>query len=978
MNHYQQQHYAHAGGTPISPYYAARQRFEQQAQVKPAQPAGHSLHSLPFRSRSSVDLSQPPPQHPQQQQQQQHRPHHQGGNQPTAQGHSNAHARPQTQYNVQRPLYQPPYASQPQYGQQSPTRSQPQYAQQSPTRTQPPYAPQQPAQPSAPYAPQRTYGYPTPSPTSSQTPAPTYFANQQQQQQRQQPLPQPHYASAFGGARPQMVHQQPPQQPAPAPQPSRIVGHPFVPPRSPQPVQAPPLTTTKSSAPQSGGSRRPLPTPAQGRPRPMSMPPQPPPNINGPPASSHGSHHSSTSSLSHIIPKSSFPSTMHRATSPLPNAPRSESPTRRPLPSPTHGVAPLPTTSSPDPRASSVPRTVNMNFNRTPSPEKQQSQSGFPANGISSTNSSPTRPTSQGRALPTSPTAPPDLSQLQRGPNMLARQGTVSAMVSRFGRNTQNNAPSTEQVAPANSSYGPRPPTRASTLPPATSAPPPPAMSDNRTGSTGQGGSDEEEYQTADEEDPPAELNVEALVADAPSPQYGILDLPKRTPAVFRNPSPEAETASPQYGIRNLPARSKSVIDHRIAWERAEQGIIASTPSRSGTSTGGRGAATEPTSPSKSVVSSSPTKVRADNLNIQRAPIQPSQSPQPQTPQQERKLPMPAVRQPQPSYSDRQPSWTLPTADLEKIQKQTHSGNQMTSNAFRFAAMSLAEEHNKSAATPSKPLTQIPALPKPPAQIVPSGPPSPKKTYPFTPRIVPRTISNIDLSLDDAPPPSLRRSPSPAPSNSSSSGPSIPTIRTPEDAATQPSNEPPMIPKINLPEDMDFDDVSPSPPAIQVHVTGEVVSPKPTVPVINLPEVDDTGPVISVTGPVQQTPKTPQRSLPIILNDLASSGTRPHGLPQARSDTSSSIATSSSSGSEPRSKRGGLVCGGCGKGILGRIVSAMGLRWHPQCFNCCTCGELLEHVSSYEHDGRPYCHLDYHEVSKLYISFFQTVANHNI
>ena len=26
------------------------------------------------------------------------------------------------------------------------------------------------------------------------------------------------------------------------------------------------------------------------------------------------------------------------------------------------------------------------------------------------------------------------------------------------------------------------------------------------------------------------------------------------------------------------------------------------------------------------------------------------------------------------------------------------------------------------------------------------------------------------------------------------------------------------------------------------------------------------------------------------------------------------------------------------------------------------CKELLEHVSSYEHEGRPYCHLDYHEV----------------
>lgn len=42
-------------------------------------------------------------------------------------------------------------------------------------------------------------------------------------------------------------------------------------------------------------------------------------------------------------------------------------------------------------------------------------------------------------------------------------------------------------------------------------------------------------------------------------------------------------------------------------------------------------------------------------------------------------------------------------------------------------------------------------------------------------------------------------------------------------------------------------------------------------------------------------------------------------------------------------------------------MNAMGVRWHPGCFRCTVCDELLEHVSSYEKDGRPYCHLDYHE-----------------
>jgi hypothetical protein len=63
---------------------------------------------------------------------------------------------------------------------------------------------------------------------------------------------------------------------------------------------------------------------------------------------------------------------------------------------------------------------------------------------------------------------------------------------------------------------------------------------------------------------------------------------------------------------------------------------------------------------------------------------------------------------------------------------------------------------------------------------------------------------------------------------------------------------------------------------------------------------------------------------------------------------------------------GGLACGGCGGPIVGRIVSAMGVRWHPGCFRCSDCDDLLEYVSSYERDGKPYCHFDYHEVCGLF------------
>ena len=66
----------------------------------------------------------------------------------------------------------------------------------------------------------------------------------------------------------------------------------------------------------------------------------------------------------------------------------------------------------------------------------------------------------------------------------------------------------------------------------------------------------------------------------------------------------------------------------------------------------------------------------------------------------------------------------------------------------------------------------------------------------------------------------------------------------------------------------------------------------------------------------------------------------------------------------PKVKKGSSRCGACEKAILGRIINAMGARWHPECFRCSVCDTGLEHISSYEHDDRPYCHLCYHEVSQ--------------
>ncbi|TIB74530.1 LIM-domain-containing protein [Wallemia mellicola] len=67
------------------------------------------------------------------------------------------------------------------------------------------------------------------------------------------------------------------------------------------------------------------------------------------------------------------------------------------------------------------------------------------------------------------------------------------------------------------------------------------------------------------------------------------------------------------------------------------------------------------------------------------------------------------------------------------------------------------------------------------------------------------------------------------------------------------------------------------------------------------------------------------------------------------------------------------TCNGCQKVVVeGRVVNAMNAHWHPECFNCAYCGEALEHVEYFEHEGKPYCHLDYHEHFSPYCFHCQT------
>jgi hypothetical protein len=218
------------------------------------------------------------------------------------------------------------------------------------------------------------------------------------------------------------------------------------------------------------------------------------------------------------------------------------------------------------------------------------------------------------------------------------------------------------------------------------------------------------------------------------------------------------------------------------------------------------------------------------------------------------------------------------------------------------------------------------------------------------------------VDLDDEPPPSLRsfspkvqqpiprlshhslqrscNPPFPASTTSPSTRMTAPMIESPAPVGGR--DKRPNIPKISFPagddgSDSDSDDWhngTKGPSIFVSQVPSISFSQESSVSVSQPPSISVSGPELemSVEGP----PSPTKRNLPLPPPKTIQPGCR-------------------------------LICGGCRGPIIGRIVNAMDMRWHPGCFRCSVCHELLEHVSSYEWEGRPYCHLDYHEVCKVII-----------
>ncbi|CAL1699530.1 unnamed protein product [Somion occarium] len=453
------------------------------------------------------------------------------------------------------------------------------------------------------------------------------------------------------------------------------------------------------------------------------------------------------------------------------------------------------------------------------------------------------------------------------------------------------------------------------------------------------------------------------------------------------DPTPTApRTPSPQYGIKDLPSRS------RVSNETTPRGQ------------------------------------QVNSSRHVRAPSSPTRAP-----------PLPNRRTPSPTRTVLSSGRFSPPKAIsnspERVPSVIHQPSDPQSSIFKFATMEAlgyvpaTSPPTKKAEHPMQEMTRtasqhsrwpegVPRLPKPPGQSSSGSSPgssvhntSPVRTSQVQPKLPIRDqslnnpVANTPFSqrqnhsrfppnLDDAPPPSLRRSPSPDPTRRAPHT-GLPSIRTQDSRGSPVRSHPPSAVTPNSAASMfslsEFPAVPshppPPPPALPSQPRPKEGGPRspqrpsprrydsdrPSIPKISFPadpdddssDSDVGGPVINISGPGGST-TGPIISIGNFDEDEEDDGQFP-GISINVADDSEQQPH------RPRAQRelpppaavlgqGGRFCGGCGGTIMGRIVSAMGERWHPDCFKCCVCDERLENLSSYEHEGRPYCHLDYHEI----------------
>jgi paxillin len=161
-------------------------------------------------------------------------------------------------------------------------------------------------------------------------------------------------------------------------------------------------------------------------------------------------------------------------------------------------------------------------------------------------------------------------------------------------------------------------------------------------------------------------------------------------------------------------------------------------------------------------------------------------------------------------------------------------------------------------------------------------------------------------------------------------------------------NSEPIIPTISLPDA----------PSIRVDEAPTIrLNDAPSVPTINVP--DDTpsisvweAPSIAITPDVAVV-KTDPTSRPIhssprpLPRPGASARPPPANRPLPTHSSTAPVKSIPHWSPAAQLRRNQAQCAACALPISGRVVGAAGQRFHPQCFNCFQCGELLECVAFY-------------------------------
>ncbi|XP_037530619.1 leupaxin [Nematolebias whitei] len=71
-------------------------------------------------------------------------------------------------------------------------------------------------------------------------------------------------------------------------------------------------------------------------------------------------------------------------------------------------------------------------------------------------------------------------------------------------------------------------------------------------------------------------------------------------------------------------------------------------------------------------------------------------------------------------------------------------------------------------------------------------------------------------------------------------------------------------------------------------------------------------------------------------------------------------------------------CAACNKGIVGKMITALGQVWHPEHFVCVVCKKELSTTGFFEREGQSYCDKDYHQLFAPRCAYCKGPILHNI